>query len=380
MKVYHNGRIFTGTQILENQCVIVENNVITALVEPQNIPKEAERIDLEGHLLAPSFIDIQIYGGNGHLFGEFPSVEALKATYDYCVAGGATHFLPTVATNSETIMLAAIEAVRDYWAQGGKGVLGLHLEGPYINKVKRGAHLIEHIKEHPSVFEIKKWLDKGKDIVKIMTLAPEVCCDEVVNLLQQNGVLVSAGHTNATFEEATAAFDKGIHLATHLFNAMSPLQHRATGMVGAIFEHPKVQVSLVADGFHVDFAAIRIAKKVLGERLFLITDAVTENTVTPRVMAQDALKGSYSHRLDGDKYVIADGTLSGSALTMLKCVQNCVEKAQIPLEEALRMASLYPAKAVGLAHQFGRIEKGFAADFVLLDNNLSIIKVINHDF
>ena len=369
MKVYYKGRIFTGTEILENQCVIVENNVITALVEPQNISKEAKCIDLEGHLLAPSFIDIQIYGGNGHLFGEFPSMEALKATYDYCVAGGATHFLPTVATNSETIMLAAIEAVRDYWAQGGKGVLGLHLEGPYINKVKRGAHLIEHIKHDPSVSDIKKWLEKGRGIVKMMTLAPEVCSDELIDLLQSNGVLVSAGHTNATFEEATAAFDKGIHLATHLFNAMSPLQHRAVGMVGAIFEHPKVHVSLVADGFHVDFAAIRIAKKVLGERLFLITDAVTENT-----------EGAYSHRLDGDKYVIADGTLSGSALTMVKCVQNCVEKVGIPLEEALRMASLYPARALGLDKRLGRIEQGFEADFVLLDNNLSIIKVINHAF
>ncbi len=362
MKAYTNARIFTGTEIIENQCVIVENNVITALIERQNIPTDAERIDLQGHLLAPAFIDIQIYGGNGHLFGEFPSVEALKAAYEYCLAGGATHFLPTVATNSETIMLAAIEVVRDYWAQGGKGVLGLHLEGPYINKVKRGAHLIEHIKEYPSVSDIKKWLDRGKDIVKIMTLAPEVCSDEIIDLLQTNGVLVSAGHTNATFEKATAAFDKGIHLATHLFNAMSPLQHRATGMVGAIFEHPKVQVSLVADGFHVDFAAIRIAKKVLGERLFLITDAVTENT-----------EGSYSHRLEGEKYVVADGTLSGSALTMLKCVQNCVEEAGIPLEEALRMASLYPAKAVGLDKRFGRIEKGFEADFILLDDELSLI-------
>ena len=364
MKAYINGRIFTGVEILENQCVITENNQIVAIIEPQNVPSTAERIDLKGHLLAPAFMDIQIYGGNGHLFGEFPSVEALKATYDYCLEGGATHFLPTVATNSETIMLDAIEAVRDYWAQGGKGVLGLHLEGPYINKVKRGAHLIEHIKKHPSVSDVKKWLDKGKGIVKIMTLAPEVCSDEVIDLLQSNGIIISAGHTNATFAEATAAFDKGIHLATHLFNAMSPLQHRAAGMVGAIFEHPKVQASIVADGYHVDFEAIRIAKKILGERLFFITDAVTTNT-----------EGAYSHRLEGEKYVIADGTLSGSALTMVKCVKNGIEKAGISLEEALRMASLYPAKAVGLAHQFGKIEKGFAADFVLLNDNLNLIRL-----
>jgi N-acetylglucosamine-6-phosphate deacetylase len=362
MKAYCNGRIFTGTKTLNDLCVLTKNEEIIDLVDPKNVPADAERIDLKGHLLAPAFMDIQIYGGHGHLFGEFPSVEALKATYEYCLEGGATHFMPTVATNSETIMLAAIEAVRNYWAQGGQGVLGLHLEGPYMNKLKRGAHLIEHITNDPSVLEVKKWLDKGQGIVKIMTLAPEVCSDEIIDLLQSNGVLVSAGHSNATYKEATAAFDKGIHLATHLFNAMSPLQHREVGMVGAIFEHPSVQVSLVADGYHVDFAAIRIAKKVLGERLFLITDAVTENRA-----------GAYSHRLEGEKYVIADGTLSGSALTMVQSVKNCVEKAGIPLEEALRMASLYPAKAVGLAHQFGRIKKGYAADFVLLDTVLMVV-------
>ncbi len=369
MKAYCNGRIFNGAGILENHCILTEKGTIIDVIDAQNIPSNVERIDLNGHLLAPAFMDIQIYGGNGHLFGEFPSVVALKATYNYCLEGGATHFMPTVATNSETVMLEAIEAVRDYWAQGGKGVLGLHLEGPYMNKVKRGAHLIEHIKEYPSVSDIKKWLDKGKGIVKVMTLAPEVCSDEVVNLLRENGILVSAGHTNVTFAEATAAFDKGIHLATHLFNAMSPLQHREVGMVGAIFEHPSVQVSLVPDGYHVDFAAIRIAKKILGERLFFITDAVTENR-----------HGAYSHQLQGEKYVIADGTLSGSALTMIKCVKNGVEKAGFSLEESLRMASLYPARAIGLGHQFGRIEKGFAADFVLLDKELSIINNSSYGF
>ena len=363
MKVYHNGRIFTGSEIIDNQCVVVENNKVSAIVHPENMPSQAERIDLYGHLLAPAFIDIQIYGGNEHLFGEFPSVEALAATYDYCRAGGAHHFLPTVATNSEAVMFAAIEAVRDYWAQGGKGVLGLHLEGPYINVSKRGAHIQKFIKNDPSVSDIEKLISVGKGVVKIMTLAPEVCSDDVIDLLQANDIIVSAGHTNATFEEATAAFDKNIGLATHLFNAMSPFGHRAMGVVGAIFAHPKVQVSVVADGYHVDFEAIKIAKKVLGDRMFYITDAVTENT-----------EGVYSHRLEGEKYVVADGTLSGSALTMLKCVQNGVEKISIPLEESLRMASLYPARALGLDKRFGRIEKGFEADFVLLDGGLNIIR------
>jgi len=373
MKAYINGRIFDGKKILENTIVLVENEKIIAVSEKENLPTGCEIINLQGNLLAPAFIDLQIYGGNSLFFGEFPSVEALEATYAYCLAGGAAHFMPTVATHSEKIMMDAIEAVRAYWAKGGKGVLGLHLEGPYINTVKRGAHLVEHIKNNPTIADIKTWLTRGKGIVKIMTLAPEVCTTEIINLLQTNGVLVSAGHSNATYREATTAFNNGINLATHLFNAMSPLQHREVGMVGAIFEHPKVNVSLVADGYHVDFAAIRIAKKILGARLFLITDAVTENINVQKNSEGVLTQPRYTHQLHGEKYIIADGTLSGSALTMAHAVKNCVEKAHIALEEALRMASLYPAKIMGLDKQIGRIKKGFAADFVVLNSELLVM-------
>ena len=378
MRTYLNGRIFTGAQILDNQCVLTDDGKIVGIVERQNIPDTATVVDLQGHLLAPAFMDIQIYGGNGRLFGEFPSVEALATTYDYCRAGGAMHFLPTVATNSDAVVFAAIEAVREYWQQGGAGVIGLHLEGPYINITKRGAHLPQFVKNDPSVSDLEKWLSKGKNIVKMMTLAPELCSVAAVEYLQSNGVIVSAGHTNATFAEATAAFNGGdfeektqdfihnpnktIRVATHLFNAMSPFGHRDLGVVGAIFAHPSVRVSLVADGFHVDFEAIKIAKQLLGERLFLITDAVTENT-----------EGLYSHRFDNGKYVVADGTLSGSALTMQQAVKNCVEEVGISLEESLRMASLYPAQVMGLAEQLGRIEAGFTEDFVLLDADLNVV-------
>ena len=372
MKAYMNGRVFNGKNILEGKIVLVDEGKIIAVLEKENLPNDCEIINLQGNLLAPAFIDLQIYGGNNFFFGEFPSVEALEAIYAYCLAGGTAHFMPTVATHSEKIMARAIESVRAYWAKGGKGVLGLHLEGPYINVVKRGAHLTEYIKNNPTILEIKKWLTLGKGIVKIMTLAPEVCSTEVVDYLQANGVLISAGHSNATFSEATIAFNNGIHLATHLFNAMSPLQHREVGMVGAIFDHPKVNVSVVVDGYHVDFAAIRIAKKILGQRLFLITDAVTENLQPQKNEDGILVKPQYTHQLQGEKYVIADGTLSGSALTMAKAVKNCVEKVQIPIEEALRMASLYPAKIIELDKQLGRIRKGFNADFVILDADLNV--------
>ena len=364
MKAYYNGQIFTGEKILSNKCVLTENEKIIGIINADEIPTVAQKNDLQGHLLAPTLIDLQIYGGNGHLFGEYPSVKALEATYQYCLAGGAAHFMPTVATNSEQIMLDAIQAVKDYWQQGGQGVLGLHLEGPFINMAKRGAHLKQFVENTPSVQlqMVKKLLEVGKSVIKMMTLAPEVVSDEVIDLLQKHEVTISIGHTNATFEQAKAAFQKSIRAATHLFNAMSPLQHRAPGVVGAIYDDKNVCTSVVADGHHVDFAVIRISKTVLKERMFLITDAVAENLV-----------GSYSHRLDGDKYVIADGTLSGSALTMLQAVKNCVEKVGISLEEALRMASLYPARVMGLDNCLGKIEVGFNADFIVLDNKMNEI-------
>lgn len=360
MKAYTNGKIFDGEQIIEGQSVLTDHGKVMGIVAMATIPTHAEQIDLQGHLLAPAFMDLQIYGGNGHLFGEFPSVEALEATYAYCLSGGTTHFMPTVGTHSEEVMLAAIEAVKAYWKQGGKGVLGLHLEGPYISVEKRGAHLQEYIRV-PTLEMIAKWLSPGRDVVKMMTLAPEVCSADVLKFLLKQNIVVSAGHSNATYAQATLAFQKGIKVATHLFNAMTPLQHRLPGVVGAILDSPDVVASMVADGYHVDFAAIRISKKILGERLFLITDAVTENR-----------KGRYSHRLQGDKYVIADGTLSGSSLTMLRAVRNCVEKVGIPLEEALRMASLYPARIMGLDYELGKIKPGFAENFVILDDKLTL--------
>lgn len=355
---FYNGRIFTGTEFLKDAFVEVDGNIITSVGAQQPAAKNA--IDLEGGLLAPAFIDIQIYGGNNRLFGEHPSVDALKATVEYSLKGGAAHILPTVATNSPEIVNAAIEAVRAYWQQGLPGVAGLHLEGPFINPEKRGAHIREFIKK-PSLKDAEELIRTGIGVIKMMTLAPEVCSPEVIGYLQQQNIIISAGHTNATYEQATGAFGKNIHLATHLFNAMSPLQHRAPGTAGAILNSSHVHASIIADGHHVDYPAIAIAKKIMGERLFLVTDAVTQNT-----------SGVYQHQLQGDKYVVQDGTLSGSALTMLKAVRNCIDHIGISLEEALRMASLYPARVLKLEHQLGSIANDHKAELIWLDEQLQL--------
>ncbi len=365
MKAYYNARVFTGTEIKENIVVLTDAGKVLDLVSENNIPAAAEKIDLQKNLLAPAFLDIQIYGGNGKMFSQDLSIASLEATYAYCLSGGATQFMITIATNSNEVFLKGIELVNAYWQQGGKGLLGLHMEGPYLNPLKKGAHVERFIKK-PTLEEVKMFLDKGKGAIKMMTLAPEQCDDAIIQLLMDNGVLVSAGHSNASYDQAMEAFNKGIPVATHLFNAMSPLQHRAPGLPGAIFNHPTVMSSVVPDGIHVDFAALKISKKQMGERLFIITDAVAET-----------LTGEYQHIYKGDRYALPDGTLSGSALTMLKGVKNLVEKVGIDLPEALRMASLYPAKIIGRDNEFGKIEKGSNAEFVVLDENLQLMQIIS---
>jgi len=341
-------KIFTSKEWLYDHSVVVEEDIIIDIIPTKSIRKFKQQRIYKS--IVPSFIDIQIYGAHNKLFAVYPNADALFKLYDYCSNGGALHFCPTVATNSYEVFYQCIDAIKDYWQKGGKGCLGLHIEGPWINKIKRGAH-IESLIHSPNIKEVKKLLAYGKDVIKIITLAPEVCSDAVVDLIQSYNIIISAGHTNATYQQAFQCFDKGIPTATHLYNAMSTLQHREPGVVGAVFNHPNVKSSIIPDGYHVDYAAVKIAKKIMKERLFVITDAVTKTT-----------KGFYPHQKAGDKYE-SNGILSGSALTMKKAVNNLVDFCDIELEEALRMCSLYPARVLGLKH-LGKIAKGYKASFI----------------
>jgi N-acetylglucosamine-6-phosphate deacetylase len=356
-------KIFTGDGWLTEHAVIVKEGRIDSIIPFADVPGSVTINKYPNGFLAPSFIDVQIYGAYEKLFAVYPQPRSLALTYEYCKGGGATLFLPTVATNSLEVFYQCIDAVKEYWQQGGKGVYGLHLEGPWINKTKRGAHIPEFI-HSPSIEEVESLLAYGKGIVKMITLAPEVCSNEVIKRIQDEGIIISAGHSNATYTEATKAFDNGITTATHLYNAMSPLQHREPGMVGALLNHATAKCSVIPDGFHADFAAVEIAKKIMKERLFAITDAVTVTA-----------EGAYQHQLEGDKYV-CNGVLSGSALTMYKAFYNLVHKVNISVEEALRMCSLYPAQVLGCHTLYGKIAPGYTAQFIVLNNNLELETVI----
>ena len=356
-KAYIPDLIFTGDDWLNEHAVIVEEGLITALLPVHALPPGIKPEYFSNTILAPAFIDLQIYGAHEKLFAVYPDTTSLTLLNDYSNKGGAAFCMPTVATNKPEVFYRCIDAIRTYWKQGGVGILGLHAEGPWINKLKRGAH-IESLIHSPSLKEAEELLKYGKDVIKIITLAPEVCSREVIDLINSYGIKIFAGHSNTTYEEAMHSFDNGITGVTHLYNAMSPLQHHSPGLVGAAFNHNKVMASVIADGYHVDYAAIKIAKKIMQQRLFAITDAVTTTN-----------EGYYQHQPEGDKYT-ADGILSGSALTMYRALQNLVNHAEIELAGALRMCSLYPAQVMQMDDQLGKIAKGYKANMVLLPKAL----------
>jgi len=361
-KIYLAQRIFTGTEMLEQHAIIVKDNTITAIIPANEVDRSTAFTDYKNAIISPAFIDLQLYGAYKRLLSAYPDKESVQAIYEYSKAGGASHCMPTVGTSTYAAIFKCIDAIRDYWETGGTGILGLHVEGPWISKEKRGAHNAEWIFS-PSVEQAKELLEYGKDVIKIITLAPEVCNNEIIQLVHSYDVVVSAGHTNATYEQAMESFNS-IRTATHLFNAMSALQHREPGMAGAVMDHKSVFCSIVPDGYHVSFPVIRIAKKIMGERLFAITDAVTETQ-----------EGFYKHTSDGDKYT-ANGILSGSALTMNKCVKNLIEHCDIEIDEALRMCSLYPARTIRKENELGLIATGRKANLVILDNSFSVIDVV----
>jgi len=360
LTAYTNAIIFTGAEKISGKTLLTEDDKIKGVIENELIPQNAKIIDCKNLIIAPGFIDLQIYGGGGYLFSNKPTSTALKSMADSLLSSGTTGFYVTLATNSMEIFFEAIKVVKE---NPHPAVLGLHFEGPYLNPVKRGAHIKEYIKR-PERKEVQQLLKAADGVLKIMTLAPEMCDPEIIHLLKDNGVVISAGHSNATFAEAVAGYENGITTTTHLFNAMSPIHHRDTGLPGAVYLSKNVYASIIADGIHVDFNALKISKKIMGERLFLITDAVAP-----------VADGAYMHVEKEDRYTLPDGTLSGSKLTLLKAVQNCVEKADIPLDEALRMASSYPAQVMNLIDR-GKIGVGYKANFTIFSEEYNICDTV----
>ncbi|HEY0245566.1 MAG TPA: N-acetylglucosamine-6-phosphate deacetylase [Mucilaginibacter sp.] len=356
----YNIQLISDGTITTNKAVLIEDEQIIAVIPDNTIPQEAKTINLDGAYLAPGLIDLQIYGSGTEFFGGTPTASALYEMEENLLKQGTTGFFATIATNSNTIIEQGISIAKNYTGKGN--FWGLHLEGPYINPKRRGAHPEEFIKK-ATLSEIKGWVEKGEGKIKMITLAPDLQDDEVLDYLKNQGIILSSGHSNATYSEGKTFLNKQIHAVTHLYNAMPPMHHREPGYIPAIFE-AKPYTSIVADGVHVDFAMIRLAKRELGNKLFLITDAVTSTN-----------QGAYRHKFEANRYVMPDGTLSGSSLTMLKAVKNCVKQVDIELAEAVNMASLYPAQLIGEVKK-GKIEKGFDADMIVFTPSFEVKSTI----
>lgn len=366
MYALSNCKIYTGSDVLTEHAVIIENDLIQSVVPVAELPEGIEVKDLNGANLSPGFIDLQLNGCGGVMLNDDITAETMQIMHEANLKSGCTSFLPTLITSSDEDMRAAISAAREYHNKYQNQSLGLHLEGPYLNVAKKGIHSVDFIR--PSEEGMIELICANTDVIAKVTLAPELNNPEHIRRLKAAGVVVSIGHTNATYKEARKGFEAGISFATHLFNAMTPMVGREPGVVGAIYDTPEVYAGIIADGFHVDYANIRIAHKIKGDKLVLVTDATAPAGAD---MDHFIFVGKKVYYREG-KCVDENGTLGGSALTMIEAVQNTVEHAGIALDEALRMATLYPASAIGVEERLGRVRTGMVANLTVFDRDFNV--------
>jgi len=363
-----NGRIFDGQGLHTGLAVVLEYGRVTALVPEAELPSTVTlRIDLEGHMLAPGLIDLQVNGGGGVMFNDAPTLETLKTMAAAHRRFGTTGFMPTLISTDFATMTSAIEAVRHAAGGAVPGVLGIHLEGPFLNPDRHGIHdpgRFAPLDER--AFELVTSLPGACTLV---TLAPECTDTAMIARLSERGVLVFGGHSDASYEQTRAALAAGLRGFTHLFNAMSQMQSRAPGMVGAALEDRHSWCGLIADGRHVHPAtfAVAVAAKGKGHSI-LVTDAMATVGSDQRSFTFDGREISVS---DGSCR-LESGALAGSDLDMLTAVRNTVEFTGLDSTEALRMGSTYPAHALGLENQMGYIRAGYRANFIELDDDLNL--------
>jgi N-acetylglucosamine-6-phosphate deacetylase len=365
-----NGRVLRENRLVEGRCVLLADGRILDIVAPsERRVRRAERRDLGGQLLLPGFIDSQVNGGGGVLFNDAPSVESIRAIGRAHRRFGTTGFLPTLISTDPDIMARAIAAVRGAIEAGVPGVLGIHIEGPYLSLARKGVHDPAKLRElDASALGLLTSLRGGRTLV---TLAPEVTTPQIIEKLVAAGVVVSAGHTNATYAEISTALRHGLTGFTHLFNAMSQLTGREPGAVGAALEDPTSWCGIIVDGAHTDPVVLRIALRCKPhDRFMLVTDAM------PSVGTNNDSFELQGRRItvSGSTCLDEDGRLAGSNIDMATSVRNAISMLGLSLPEAVRMASQGPAEFLGLAHDTGRIAPGLRADLVLADEGLNVLE------
>lgn len=359
-------RVFDGEALLQGRAVIVDSGRVAAVI-PEGEIGGIERREIAG-LLAPGFVDVQVNGGGGVLFNDQRTVDGIRAIGAAHRRFGTTGFLPTLVSDTPEHASEAIAAVKQAMAMRVPGLLGIHLEGPFLNPARKGVHdpaMIRPISEA----DIRAISEAAKSIPVVLTVAPEQVPATTLARLADAGVILCAGHTEAEYDLVKAACASGVRGFTHLYNAMPPLAARAPGPVGAALETEEAWCSVIADLHHVSAAALRVAFMAKGaERMMLITDAMP--TVGTDATGFDL--GRWRITRSGGRLTTAEGTLAGADLDMATAVRNVVDTVGLPIEAALQMASRTPAEFLGRGGDLGRIAPGYRADLVLLDDNLRV--------
>lgn len=362
-------RVFDGEIIRSGLAVAIDGERIVEVVSEGKLAAGIERRILNGGLLVPGFIDVQINGGGGALLNDNPTIGTVRRIAESHRKFGTTGMLPTVITDAPEVLSKAIAAVKAARAESVPGVLGIHIEGPFLDKERKGAHELRFIREMTAA-DVTQIANADCGSV-MLTLAPNRVPPGLIKSLAGQGVLVSLGHSEASLAEVTKALASGARAFTHLFNAMSQLNGREPGMVGAALSDPESFCGLIADGYHVHEAAMKVALAAKPQsRIMLITDAMPTAAGGP---GSFALQGRGVHLVKG-KLVLDDGTLAGSNLTMDEAVRYCVERLGVSLEDALRMASLNPASFLRRDHELGRIKSGYLSSIVHLSDDLRVLE------
>ncbi|MGR3809149.1 N-acetylglucosamine-6-phosphate deacetylase [Jiulongibacter sp. NS-SX5] len=357
-------KLFYESKILENQEIFYEDGRI----------KKVELFEGEADVdcLSAAFFDIHINGGEEHYLTQSNSAEAIQDIFESSVKTGTYFVLPTLITSSKENILKGIAVMKQFLEENpSSGVLGLHLEGPFLNPLKRGAHLEKYVRV-PSDDELNEIISAGEGIIKLMTIAPEYFSKEQIRKIQSKGITVSFGHSNASFEEAQKGFESGVNLVTHLYNAMSGLHHRKPGLVGAALAHSHVWCPVIPDGKHIHYGALKAAYQAKGEHLFIISDALFLGRKKMSFQWEE-----FDAELKNGEYLNSEGNLAGSAISMGEAVKNMVHEVGVTLEEAIDMATVRPAKALGMIDQLSKVEVGYPAVFTVFDESLERFESLN---
>jgi len=361
-KVYIADKLFDGQQMHMNVPITLDGDIIEGL----HTSAGAEEVRLKG-MIVPGYIDVQVNGGGGALFNADPTVDAVQQIFSAHSRYGTTGMLPTFITGDLADMQRAADAVSIAIKQGMKGILGVHFEGPNLSPAKKGTHTASHIR---SLSDDERAVLARRDIgLRVITVAPEMIAPEQITELADMGVIVCLGHSDAEYETVVTALDAGARGFTHLFNAMSPFEGRKPGMVGAALLDEDSWCGLIVDNVHVNAASARLAIKAKNTgKIMLVTDAMSPvgSDETEFILLGEKIVRT------GNALRASEGQLAGSVLDMESAVRNTVNLLGVNLEEALRMASLYPAEFLGISDRVGSLKAGMQADFLLLDEALKV--------